>query len=364
MPRRRSKRALAAQRGRRSGAPPSGNILVLTLSLKDCLKRGALVTAANWHVVIVQFVADALFKTLLAVPIVGGIFLVALLIGGTPWDLLSLAWSDILPTMASVLLAQPAALAAFLLAIATVVFGGSMLMFLVKGGTVSILVAAERNAGAIEHPPLRLPAFHRATLFSLERFTVGAGRLFRRYLSLGIWLMLFYSLATVLSLAFVFSPRQDDDWRVLAALASAALVTWVTILNFLYLLCQIVIAIEDCAVREAVIRVARLLGSHFRIMVSIFGATLGLVLLTTAASILATAALGLIGFVPLVGLAALPLQLIAWLMRGVVFQYIGLTALTAYARVYRAAQQKPTQITSIAQAQEPTRMTQISQILL
>ena len=50
---------------------------------------------------------------------------------------------------------------------------------------------------------------------------------------------------------------------------------------------------------------------------------------------LPTFVLGLIAFVPLVGLAALPLQLIAWLVRGVVFQYIGLTALVSYARVYR-----------------------------
>jgi hypothetical protein len=43
----------------------------------------------------------------------------------------------------------------------------------------------------------------------------------------------------------------------------------------------------------------------------------------------------LIAFVPLIGLAALPLQLIAWLVRGMVFQYIGLTSLVAYLRVYR-----------------------------
>ena len=324
------------------------------MTLKDSLKRGALVAAANWHVVIVQFVADALFKTLLAVPIVGGVFLVVLLIGGNPWDLLSLAWSDIVPTLASVLLAQPVALAAFLFAVGLVLLGGSTLMFLVKGGTVSILVTAERNAGAIEHPPLRMPAFRRATYFSLERVTTGAARLFPRYFALGLWLMLFYALATTISLAFVFAPDQNDDWRVLAATASAALVAWVTVVNFVYLLCQIVIAADDCSVRDAVLRVGRLLRTEPRIMVSIFGATLGLVLLTTAASILATAALGLIGFVPLVGLAALPLQIIAWLMRGVVFQYIGLTALVAYARVYRLTQtsrasevtplQKPSQI--------------------
>ncbi len=55
-----------------------------------------------------------------------------------------------------------------------------------------------------------------------------------------------------------------------------------------------------------------------------------LVALGTAASVLATAALGLIAFVPFVGLAALPLQVGAWLVRGFVFQFLGLTALVAY----------------------------------
>ena len=62
-----------------------------------------------------------------------------------------------------------------------------------------------------------------------------------------------------------------------------------------------------------------------------------LVALGTAASLLATAALGLIAFVPFVGLAALPLQVGAWLVRGFVFQFLGLTALVAYVRLYRAA---------------------------
>jgi hypothetical protein len=306
------------------------------VTLKDCLKRGALVTAANWHVVLVQFVADALFQVLLAVPVVGGLFLVFLLIGGNPSDLLALPVSEIVPTVAAVLLAQPLALAAFLFAVSLVVAGGSLLMFVVKGGTVSVLVAAERGAGAIEHPPLRLPAFHRATYFTLERFTTGAAHLFPRYLRLGIWLMLIYALSTLASLALVFGPAQSGNWRMLAAAASATFVAWITLVNFLYLLCQIVIAAEDCPVREAAVLVGRLLRTRFRLVASIFLATLGLVVLTTAASILATAALGFIAFVPFVGLAALPLQLIAWLMRGVVFQYIGLTALVAHARVYRS----------------------------
>ena len=47
-------------------------------------------TAANWQVVLVQFVADTLFKTLVAVPVVGGLVLVALVVGGNPLDLLRL----------------------------------------------------------------------------------------------------------------------------------------------------------------------------------------------------------------------------------------------------------------------------------
>ena len=79
-------------------------------SLKFALKRGALVTAANWQVVLVQFVADTLFKTLLAVPIVGGLVLVALVVGGDPFEMLRLEPSQILSTMVGVLLAQPVAL--------------------------------------------------------------------------------------------------------------------------------------------------------------------------------------------------------------------------------------------------------------
>jgi hypothetical protein len=257
------------------------------------------------------------------------------LIGGDPSDLLALPVTRIVPSMAAVLLAQPLALMAFVFAVAVVVVGGSLLMFLVKGGTVTVLVAAERSAGAIEHPPLRLPAFKRATQFSLERFSGGATRLFPRYFTLGIWLMLIYMISTVVSLSLVFDPTTSDDWKLAAAIASLILVAWITVVNFLYLLCQIVIAADDVGVREAGASVVRLIRTSPRTVASIFCATLGLVLLTTAASILATAALGLIAFVPLIGLAALPLQLIAWLVRGVVFQYIGLTSLVAYLRVYR-----------------------------
>ena len=53
------------------------------------------------------------------------------------------------------------------------------------------------------------------------------------------------------------------------------------------------------------------------------------------ASALAWSGVGLIAFVPLVGLAVFPLQIAALLLRGLVFEYIGLTAMGAYVTLYR-----------------------------
>jgi hypothetical protein len=143
-----------------------------------------------------------------------------------------------------------------------------------------------------------------------------------------------YGATTLVSLMLLLRPAPDSSWGITAIL-SLAIVAWITVVNFLYLLLQMAIGADNCGVMEAVQRIARLFRLRFRVVAEIFGATLVLIVLTTAASILATVALGLIGFVPFVGLAALPLQLIAWVVRGLVFEFIGLTSLVAYLRVYR-----------------------------
>jgi hypothetical protein len=61
-------------------------------------------------------------------------------------------------------------------------------------------------------------------------------------------------------------------------------------------------------------------------------------LLVTAAmavSVVTTAGLTFVAWVPFVSLIAVPLQVAAWLVRGLVFQYVGLTALAAYQTQYR-----------------------------
>src|SRR5919108_1177303 len=96
-----------------------------THTLKLALKRGALIAAANWQVTLIQSAADALFKLLLAVPIVGGVFLVALVVGTEPTGLIELPWREMVTTTIASLLGIPAVLKAFLLPLATVVFGVS-----------------------------------------------------------------------------------------------------------------------------------------------------------------------------------------------------------------------------------------------
>lgn len=307
-----------------------------TRAVKLLLKRGALVAAANWPVVLVQFVANTLFNTLLAVPVAGGVVLVMLLVGADPGDLWPLEYGRVIPTLIGALVAQPVALAAFLGALGLVAAGGSVLMFAVKAGTLTVLVAGERAAGPIEHPPLHAAALARANAFSIERFTTGLRRLFRRYLILGAILAVAYSLSVGAYGFLVLGPPivRALDGALGVTLASLWLIGLITIVNFLYLLTQIVIAADDCGVAVAVSRVGRLLARETRPILAVLGAILALLVLTTAASVLATAALGLIAFVPFVGLAALPLQVIAWLVRGVVFQYISLAGAAAYLRLH------------------------------
>lgn len=304
---------------------------------KLALKRGALLTAANWQVVILQFVADTLFTALLAVPVVGGAALVMLTSGLAPQDLFDQGIRRAVPAVAAALLAHPVALGSFLAAVGVAVLGGSLFMAFVKGGAIAVLLDADAGAGPLEQPPLRIEAVARAGRFTLERATSGAQRLFRRYAILGLGLFVAYAAIGVAALATVVAqgaPASAWDAARIAAITLGVIVV-VTVVNLLYLLGQIAVAVDDCDVTAAAARVTGLLLARPVDVGVVFAVISTLVALGTAASVLATAALGLIAFVPFVGLAALPLQVGAWLVRGLVFQFLGLTALVAYVQLYR-----------------------------
>jgi hypothetical protein len=310
--------------------------------LKTALKRGALLAAANWPLVVVQFIAESTLKVILGVPVVGGVFLVVLLLDANVEEVLGGDLRDIVAAVFGSLRANPAALTAFALSFLVVLIGGSILTFVVKGGTVAVFADAEAGAGAIERPPLRLQMLRRANRVGIEPFLDGCRRLGRRYVRLGLLLLLVYAATAGAYFALLFGGYALAGnvgillwWTVILAAASSAVIVWVTLVNFVYLLTQLVMAVDDVGVRTALGKVFRFLRSSAREVAGIFGVVLVLVLLATMASILATAGLSLIGFVPVVALAVMPLQIAAWLVRGFVFQYLALTALGAYLTQYR-----------------------------
>jgi hypothetical protein len=311
------------------------------LDLKLLLKRGALLAAANWPIVAIQFVAETTFQVLLAVPIIGAAILVAVLLGADLAELLQGGLRETFTTIASSLMSEPVAFGAFVTSFAVVLIGGSVLMFLVKGGTVDVLLAANEAAGPIERDPITVHSLAGAARFSLARFTGGCARLFRPYLALGFTLMIVYALSGGAYLAFVvYGYRAATGrvlilgWTFLAALSTGLLVAWITIINLVYLLVQIALAVDDRGPIDACRAVARFIYTEFREVAAVFAVVLVLVIAATFASALAWSGVGLIAFVPLVGLAVVPLQMAALLVRGLVFEYLGLAALGAYVTLY------------------------------
>lgn len=316
---------------------------VSALRLRVALRRGALITAANWPLVAVEFVADSLYKAALGVPIVGGAVMVAALLGDDLSVLLSRGLRAAAGTVVTSLTGAPIALAAFAAAVAVVAIGGAIIMFLVQAGSISILVKGERaapaelNAGSIRAEPMRL-----AHQSHLEVFLEGVGRFGRRMTLLGGWLVVAYVgvftgyFAGLLG-AYRIAARAEwiSAFPLAALLATSALVVLIAAVNLLYLLAQIIVVADDCTVRQAAVSLRRFLLHDARQVAGVFGVILTVVILGTAASLIATAGLGLIAWVPFAGLTVLPLQAAAWLARGLVFQFIDLTALTAYLAQYR-----------------------------
>jgi hypothetical protein len=316
------------------------------VEVKLLLKRGALLAAANWPLVAIQFVAETTFQALLAVPVIGAAILVAALLGGNVANLLQGTLREMFATIAAALMAEPLALGSFIVAFAIVLAGGAMLIFLVKGGVMDVLLEANESAGPIEREPLTLHGVRAASRFSLPRFTAGCARLFRPYVVLGLWLTAAYALSGAVYFAFiVYGYRAAGDgflflgWAFLAAIATLLLVLWIAIVNLVYLLLQLVIAADDVGVVEGLRVIGRFARERLRPLGTVFLVVFGMVIGATFVSALAWSGVGLVAFIPLVGLAVFPLQMAALLIRGLVFEYIGLTALGAYVTLYRRGSQ-------------------------
>ena len=118
------------------------------LLLKPVLKRGALIAAANWQVTLIQATADSIFKLLIATPVIGGLFLVGLVIGTAPAELMSP--SGEMAARHHFVSSQSGCLDRFL---GRSPCGGGRLAFSSWSSVPSVLFRVEREAVPIEQPP-------------------------------------------------------------------------------------------------------------------------------------------------------------------------------------------------------------------
>lgn len=312
------------------------------MRLKLLLKRGGLLAAANWPAVTIQFAAQTTFQMLLAVPVVGAAVLVGALLGDDLSVLIQGSVREIFQRVVSALMSEPLALAAFVLSFGIALFGGSVMMFLVKGGSVDVMIAADRATGPIETDVLpRLSWFRQASAFTAARYLHGCERLFRRYVVLGLTLMAAYAISGAAYLAFIVYALPGSDgggligWTLVAMTSTLAQIVLLTAINLAYLLLQIATAANDSSFGEALTEVAHFVRSEF---VEIGGIALFVLLIFIVATIgyaLALSGVALVAFVPLVGLGVVPLQFAAWILRGLIFEYIGMVLMGAYITLYR-----------------------------
>jgi hypothetical protein len=312
------------------------------LDLKLLLKRGALMAAANWQTVAIQFVAETTFQVLVAIPILGAAVLLSVVVGADLADLLQGGLRDIATRTAAALAAEPVALVSFGVAFSIALAAASVLMFLAKGGVLDVLFAAHEAAGSFETQPISLDTFEPAACFTLQRFIHGCARLFRPYFGLGLALLLAYAATAAVYVAFVVYGYRAASGVIgvvgltfVAALAAIVLIVWITLVNFTYLLMQIAMAADSLGFADAFHAVVRFVRGEFGVLARIFLIILGLEIGATLVSALAWSGLGLIAFVPLVGLAVVPVQIMALIVRGLAFAYIGLSAAGSYLTLYR-----------------------------
>lgn len=312
------------------------------LPLRAALKQGALVTIANWPAVLVEFGLWALYELALGVPVLGGAFMVAVLLGFDVTGLLGQGVRETADLIIGSLTAAPVALAAFLVALGIVAAGGLILIFVVKAGTLAVLVASEHAAPDLHRLPVHVALVRRASRWSLAAVYGGVQRYGRRAASLAAWLCLAYLAIGGVTIGAITAGFQlaansawASAWPLLVMLATSAGVLGVSLANLLFDLARVIVVTDDCSAADALRRVRRFVVADARQVIGIFSVTSAALAVAAVVWLVATANVAFIGFVPVVGLLVAPLQAAVWIVRGVLFQAVGLSTLSAYQTQYR-----------------------------
>jgi hypothetical protein len=310
--------------------------------LRSLLLRGCLIAGANWPVVIAQAIAESVVKAVAGIPLAGAAVLLLLVsVPNAPAPAIE-GVAGALSALATV----PAALggvaaSALIAALGAIAFGAT-----IRAGTVVVIVAGEARAPATPvgglHVPLRESALTAAQAWSRARFADGCARFGPRFVGLGFGLaVLEAGIALAYALAVVQAYRGfvsvAASWWIAPAVVAVSLIALaVSIVAELgYRLTQLVLVADDGDLREAVRGAIRFVRRDTLVVARLCAAALVLSTMAFAIALLAAAAFGLVSFVPVAGVAVLPLQAAVWVVRGVMLPFIDLAALAAYASVYR-----------------------------
>lgn len=313
-----------------------------TLPLRAALKHGALIVAANWPVVLIEFALESLYKFVLAVPVIGGALMVAVLVGDDFGTIFGQGVRNAADLIVSALFTAPSALWTFFAAVALVAVGGAVVMYIVKSGTLAVIVASEAVAGELHEGPIHLEMLRRAYAYDLAAVLAAARRFASRsawlalglsasYITLGVGYVMALGWALRLAAQTTWAPA----WPLLVLLSTSTGVIGVTAANLAFDLLRVIVVSDDCSLRVAFSRLRAFLVADARQVLGIFGVVGLIVSAAMAVSVVTTAGLTFVAWVPFASLIAIPLQVIAWFVRGVVFQYVGLGALSAYQTQYR-----------------------------
>ena len=316
--------------------------MATALPLQTALTRGAIVTIANWPVVLVDLVVESLYKFALALPVIGGAFVVAALLGHDLQGVLSDGTRATADLVVGSLRSAPMAFVAFLLGIGIVACGGALIMFVIKAGTLSVLVDGERTLGEFHRGRLTTGWVRRAGAYRLETLLNNTRTFAGRSVLLGVWLGVAYAIVIGAYLAVMaagFAAAADSPWGsawpVLVLIATSAVAIGIALINLAYDLLRIIMVTDDCRLSAAVTRLRAFLLADARQVIGIFAVTIAVLVVATAVSLLGAWVLALVSWVPVIGIIVVPLQIIAWPIRALAFESVALTAISAYQTQYR-----------------------------
>ena len=297
---------------------------------------------ANWPVVLIDLSASAFAKTTVIVPVAGGALMVGALVGSGIGERFRDGVIPVVEAVLASLRSSPEALAAFLVATALVWVASDVLVFVVKGGTLSVLVDADRTTGDLGRRVIGETELTGARRFTAAGIVAGARQFARPMVQLAFLRAAAYlgvGCGYLLVVAGAVSAGAEGGWpaawSAVLLLATSASLVFVSAVNLACDLVRITIVTDDCSVWTAIGRVRLFVVEDARQVMGIVAVIAGIQIVASLVALLAAAGLAPVAYLPVVSLAVVPLQLAFWLVRGGLFEFAALSSVAACQTQYR-----------------------------